>query len=831
MRARRWAAAGVAGAMVTVMAPGGVAQAHQDKGKHHKPPTTTITLLNFNDFHGRIDPVNDLTTKWATTIEAQRAAAGEKNTLLLGNGDLIGASLFNSSVAQDQPTIDVMNAMCLAASSVGNHEFDKGFEDLTKRVIGGPAGAKPGACPTFEGTQRPGTNARWSYLGANVYKKGTKVPALPEYATFTISDGAGGKVTVGIVGAVTAETPALVSPGGIEQIDIGDPVAAVNRVAGQLTDGKTKNGEADILVVEYHEGAPNGSQSLAENVAASPAFASIVKDTSPKFSVIFNGHTHQTYAYQLSADGRTGGFRPLLQAGNYADHIGKVVLTYNAKACPKVTIASSENLLPAAAADLSYPRVAQVDTLVRAAKAYADEVGLQPVASQTASITTAYTGGTFTGPDNTYVVPGGPTSKTGRDDRASESTMGGIVANSLRDSLAPAELGGAQIGVVNPGGLRDELFYPQIGTEGDGVITYAEANNVLPFVNNLWTTTLTGAQLKTMLEQQWQRDASGNVPSRPYLQLGLSDNVTYTFDPSLPEGSRITSIMIDGVPYDPAAGYRVGTFSFLISGGDNFRVFTEGTNPRDSGLVDRDAWIAYLSGNSPVSPDFARQSATVTGMPTSVAPGESLAFGLAGLDLTSLGSPANSSVEVSIAGVSAGTVPVTSGAATVSLTVPTSVAGGQQLVVATASPSGTTVSFPVTVSAASQPESPVTEPPVTEPPVTEPPVTEPPVTEPPVTEPPVTKPPARSKVTVLVRAVKSASALQVDVDPNRGKGYWTFQVQRQATDGKWKRVADYRTEGSDEVRTLDLPKGAYRVVVPTQYGYEGATSQKVTLHR
>ena len=123
----------------------------------------------------------------------------------------------------------------------------------------------------------------------------------------------------------------------------------------------------------------------------------------------------------------------------------------------------------------------------------------------------------------------------------------------LRDTLAPANLGGAQIGVTNPGGLRDELFYNQTGAEGDGVITFAEANNVLPFVNNLWTTTLTGAQFKTLLEQQWQRDASGQFRPAPYLQLGLSDNVTYTFDDALPEGSRITSITINGAPYDPAA--------------------------------------------------------------------------------------------------------------------------------------------------------------------------------------------------------------------------------------------------------------------------------------
>ncbi|MCB0982898.1 MAG: 5'-nucleotidase C-terminal domain-containing protein, partial [Ilumatobacter sp.] len=91
--------------------------------------------------------------------------------------------------------------------------------------------------------------------------------------------------------------------------------------------------------------------------------------------------------------------------------------------------------------------------------------------------------------------------------------------------------------------------------------------------------------------------ASNNVPSRPYLQLGLSDNVTYTWDDSLPEGSRITSITIDGQPVDPTADYRIATFSFLITGGDNFRAFLQGTDARDSGLVDREGWIAYLQNH------------------------------------------------------------------------------------------------------------------------------------------------------------------------------------------------------------------------------------------
>ncbi|MBF0792995.1 5'-nucleotidase C-terminal domain-containing protein, partial [Escherichia coli] len=115
----------------------------------------------------------------------------------------------------------------------------------------------------------------------------------------------------------------------------------------------------------------------------------------------------------------------------------------------------------------------EVDAIVDAALAKAAEIGDQPVASVTADITTAFAGGSY--------VDGVWTGGT-RDNRASESALGNLVADSLRTSLADESRGGAEIGVVNPGGLRSELYYG-----ADGVITYAEANAVLPFVNNLWT--------------------------------------------------------------------------------------------------------------------------------------------------------------------------------------------------------------------------------------------------------------------------------------------------------------------------------------------------------
>ena len=242
------------------------------------------------------------------------------------------------------------------------------------------------------------------------------------------------------------------------------------------------------------------------------------------------------------------------------------------------------------------------------------------------------------------------------------------------------------------------------------MITYAEADSVLPFANTLVTITLTGEQFTTLLEQQWQRDASGNVPSRAYLQLGLSSNVTYTFDPALPEGSRITSVTVDGEPLDPPASTGSVRTRSWPTAATTSASSTRARTCSDSGLIDSQAWVDYLAANPGLAPDFARQAVQITGLTDVVRTGANLTMTVGGdrtttpqpiggssLDLTSLGAPANTSLSVSIGGVSLGTVPVVNGTATVNLAVPATVPNGVQDLVLTASPSGTTVRVQVTV--------------------------------------------------------------------------------------------------------------------------------------
>src|SRR5690606_20038078 len=128
----------------------------------------------------------------------------------------------------------VLNALDLRASAVGNHEFDKGIKDLQDRVIGTP----------------DDPNADWSYLGANVYEKGTTKPVLDEYDVLEVNG-----LRVAVIGTVTQETPSLVTPDGIKGLTFGNPVAAVNRVAGEIEEADA----ADVIVAEFHEGASEGT--------------------------------------------------------------------------------------------------------------------------------------------------------------------------------------------------------------------------------------------------------------------------------------------------------------------------------------------------------------------------------------------------------------------------------------------------------------------------------------------------------------------------------------------------------------------------------------------
>ena len=169
----------------------------------------------------------------------------------------------------------------------------------------------------------------------------------------------------------------------------------------------------------------------------------------------------------------------------------------------------------------------------------------------------------------------------------------------------PADKGGAQLALMNPGGIRSDLAYKASGGEGDGVVTYGEAFTVQPFTNMMNVVDLTGAQLITALQQQ----VSGANEASPKI-LQVSKGLTYTLDMTKSGADRVVtdSVKLNGTALDPAKTYRVAMNEFLAGGGDGFPAFKDGKN-KLVGASDLDAFTAYLtahsSATSPLTPPKA----------------------------------------------------------------------------------------------------------------------------------------------------------------------------------------------------------------------------------
>jgi 5'-nucleotidase len=516
-----------------------------------------LQLLGINDFHGRLEspatgPNGPIGGAAQLSGLVNQLRGQNPNTLFLAAGDNIGASTFVSAIDQDNPTLDALNLMGLDASSVGNHEFDKGFADLHDRVI---------------------PRARFPYLGANVYRGSEH--ALQPYEVKTV-DG----VRVGIVGVVTEQTASLVSPDGIAGLTFSDPVPEAEAVAAALKDGNEANGEADVVVVVAHEGAATENIGSVADLRADPVFGRFM-NMSANVDAILSGHTHQAYAFEAPIPG-TDRLRPVVQAEDYGQKLSKVTLSVDPTT--KEIVASDAALLDVVGAP-SDPAVADV---VARAKANADELGKQPLGSITADIKRA-------------------TTSTGAEDRGSESVLGNFIADVQLAGTSDPGRGGAQIALMNPGGLRADLLYAP-----DGVVTYSEAFSVQPFSNDVVTKTYTGAQIKQALEEQWQPAGA----SRPILHLGVSKGFAYTYLPDNPAGQRITGMTLNGQPLSPTGTYRVTVNSFLAAGGDNFATLAQGTNVATTGDNDLTMLTDYLATNSPVTADPASRATIGTPAPT-----------------------------------------------------------------------------------------------------------------------------------------------------------------------------------------------------------------------
>ncbi|MGC0269913.1 5'-nucleotidase C-terminal domain-containing protein [Glutamicibacter soli] len=542
-------------ATAALVASGCVAAQAAPAAEPAAPGTFTLDILDINDFHGRIADDRDSAGAAVLAGAVDMLRAANPNTLFVSAGDNIGASTFASASQEDAPTIEALGAGGLDVSTVGNHEFDRGFEDLKGRVIDSYAKAS-------------GQDGADFALGANVYDKATGKPALKEYAIREVNG-----VKVGFIGTVTEDVPSLVTPTGIKDLAFGNELEAVNRVAKQLSDGDTTNGEASVIVVLTHNGSE--STTCGTIAAEKTTYGELIRGASEQVDAIVSGHTHQPYNCEIA--GPTGTERPVIQAHQYGTTLGKISLEVD-EARGDVTDSSTE-LLPLAikddAGDWVYTPNKTVAQIVETAITESDKVGNQKIGQISADI-----------------LRGG---KQPGSDRGVESTLGNTVADIHLWATSNEDFAGtkAQIAFMNAGGLRADLRYGK-----DGSVSYKAAAEVQPFANTLKTFDLTGAQIREALEQQWQPKGS----ERTKLQLGISEGLSYTYVEDAPRGEHIKDITFNGEPLDEKAIFHVVANAFLAAGGDNFAAFAEGTNHADSGQIDLDATVNYFKSHDVVDP-------------------------------------------------------------------------------------------------------------------------------------------------------------------------------------------------------------------------------------
>jgi 5'-nucleotidase len=507
-----------------------------------------VTILAINDVHGNLEPPpgglpvadpahpgKNITiaagglARMATLVK--RLKAQNPNTIFVAGGDLIGASPLLSGLFHDEPTVEALSQMGLSLSSVGNHEFDKGIDELLRIQHGG-------CSPTYGCTGgHVFQGARFQYLAASPVFTSTGRPVLPPYAIRRF-----GGVPVAFIGLTRIGTLGLISPKAAEGLTFRNDAETVNALVPRL---QAQGVKAIVLLIHgggRTTGGPNDCEGLSDGLAEA------VAKFDPAIKLIITADSH--FGYVCTINGRL-----VTQAFKYTMLVTKIDLEIDRKS-RRIVAQKAVNLV----VDPGLPADPAVEKIIANYRQRAGALVNKVVA-------------TIPAPLASDANPDG------------ESPLGDLVADA---ELAAG--GHAQIAVANKGGIRVPLAKA-------GPVTFGDLYAVLPFGNNIVTEDLTGAQVKTMIEQQWN---DPNV-KRP---LQVSRGLQYEWDGSKPYGSRVVSLTLDGKPVDPAATYRVAAPDFMVYGGDGFTVLKDGRNGADGGSL-LGALVAYLPDHVPANGDTA----------------------------------------------------------------------------------------------------------------------------------------------------------------------------------------------------------------------------------
>lgn len=519
-------------------------------------PGVKVRVLALNDFHGYLEPNPLVVPDPQNPGQTQRIQAGgiayiaslmdqlkaeQPNSVVVGVGDLIGASPLVSSLLHDEPTLLAMNALGMRVSTIGNHEFDQSRAEFMRQQKGG---CGTDGClfeATFAGMAFP-------YISANILSERDGSSAWAPHKIETI-DG----VRVAFIGATLRETPSITLKERVAGLVFEDEALAINRSVATL-----KAQGVRAIVVLLHQGADViGEVDPATCSGLSGPALEISNALDAEVDVVMTAHTHKRYACEFNG-------KLLTQGESYGRFVTQVDLTID-RASGQVSAKSAKNHLVDPNVLPAKPELAE---LVARARAKTDQVAQKPVAKLA-------------------------TPQVLRElERGGESPLGRLIADAQLAATQPAHAGGAQIALMNHGGVRQDL--PAV-PKPDNLVTFGDCYTVHPFNNQLIVMDLSGLELKAVLEQQWVR---------PQLDRSLSQSVgfEYAWDARRPAGDFIVpgTLKLNGQLIAPQSTYRIVTNAFLADGGGDFSVFPKGRN-RQAQLLDVEALMAYLREKAPVA--------------------------------------------------------------------------------------------------------------------------------------------------------------------------------------------------------------------------------------
>ena len=491
------------------------------------PETIPLQILAINDFHGALDPGSVRGGAEYLSTYVNQLRAENPNTIFVSGGDMIGASPLLSALFHDEPTINAFNQMGLEFSAVGNHEFDEGVAELERIQSGG--------CNPIDGCLvGEFTGADFKFMTANVFKDANDKPL---FSPWKIRSFAG--VKVAFIGVSLEATPTIVSATGTAGVYFTSEVEAISNSVAEI---KAQHPDVKTMILIIHDGGyQSGWINSCTNFRDGAFVNGVLPNIDPEIDLVITAHTHN--AYNCNIDNRI-----VTSSGNNGNFLTDIDLTLDRETGEILT-----------------KTVNNIEILHNVAKDPAMTALLAPYRELSTPLTNR--------------VIGMITADIKRTANTTESPLGDVIADAQLAATSDPAYGGAVVAFMNPGGIRADLLYATHG----GNVTYGDAFTVQPFTNLLVTMTMTGAQIKDMLEQQWTANR----------MLQISNGFTYSYSVSAPVGSKVSNIAINGVPIDPTASYRITCNNFLAGGGDNFTVFKQGTDLL-VGAIDLDALVDYF---------------------------------------------------------------------------------------------------------------------------------------------------------------------------------------------------------------------------------------------